>query len=167
MEYRFYYVSHRLKFESWYITSLIFTHVEFLSTYLISLSLSLFFYKDPPSVPQFYANGTSLNGSLTVIMGWTVFVNCSSSSEPPPHLYRWTKKGLVSVTYNQLLRLHYVHHADEGVYTCTVVNTMQPSFGATQNSSNAANFTLNVLCKYIRKNISTFDLLKNAFYLIR
>lgn len=67
---------------------------------------------------------TSSPGTITVIQGYPLELNCSAVGKPNP-LYMWTRLDNARFFSNtSVYSIEYVSFDDEGLYSCTVSNSM-------------------------------------------
>ncbi|XP_052803739.1 hemicentin-1-like isoform X2 [Mya arenaria] len=96
-----------------------------------------------PSVPTIRVDGKAVQGTVKIIEGNSKVFNCSTESNPASN-YSWTyPRGSGS---NSVLQVNdFKHGPDDGVYTCTAQNRLEPSFGSFKNGLNMTTITVNVL----------------------
>ncbi|WAR06014.1 PXDN-like protein [Mya arenaria] len=81
----------------------------------------------PPSRPSCTTIGTSISTSAVLVEGTDSTFSCISYANPPLITYTWSTpgRGQVSGANVTLTKVH--HHADQGQYTLTATNTMDPT----------------------------------------
>ncbi|WAR05433.1 hypothetical protein MAR_020802 [Mya arenaria] len=82
---------------------------------------------NPPVTPSCTINATLISTTAILLNGTDGNIICTSSAMPTPISYTWSTqgRGIVSGAYLSLTNVQ--HPADQGQYTLTVTNTMDPT----------------------------------------
>ncbi|WAR06452.1 SYG2-like protein [Mya arenaria] len=98
----------------------------------------------PPGIPSCYINGTSISTTVIIPEGTNRTINCTSSANPPQITYTWSTPGRGQVSRAALSLNNVQHPADQGQYTLTVTNTMDPTGGSTETGISNTTFIVDV-----------------------
>ncbi|XP_052806856.1 kin of IRRE-like protein 1 isoform X1 [Mya arenaria] len=98
----------------------------------------------PPIRPSCTIIGTSISTTVILVEGTDRTITCISSANPPLITYTWSTPGHRQVSGASLKLPNVQHTADQGLYTLTVTNTMDPTGGNTETGTNNTAFPLNI-----------------------
>ncbi|WAR04819.1 PXDN-like protein [Mya arenaria] len=99
---------------------------------------------DPPHTPLCTISGTSISTTVVLVEGTDSTITCTSSANPPLITYIWStpRRGLLSGASLSLINVQ--HLADQGQYTLTITNTMDPTGGKLETGTNSTMFSVDV-----------------------
>ncbi|XP_052806752.1 hemicentin-1-like isoform X4 [Mya arenaria] len=98
----------------------------------------------PPHTPLCTISGTSISTTVVLVEGTDSTITCTSSANPPLITYIWStpRRGLLSGASLSLINVQ--HLADQGQYTLTITNTMDPTGGKLETGTNSTMFSVDV-----------------------
>ncbi|XP_052265090.1 carcinoembryonic antigen-related cell adhesion molecule 5-like isoform X2 [Dreissena polymorpha] len=98
-----------------------------------------------PTPPAFYITSTAVNGTVKIIEGNSLTIQCVSQSNPAAS-YTWTHGGIILSNGQNLLLSNPRSPSDAGVYECRAENILTPTGGPTQSpQSSTSRLTLDIL----------------------
>ncbi|WAR05850.1 HMCN2-like protein [Mya arenaria] len=110
--------------------------------------------RNPPSSPSCTISGTSISGTATLVEGADRTFTCTSSAYPTPITYTWSTPGRGQVTGASLTLTNVQHTADQGKYTLTATNAMDPTEGNMETGTNNTTFYVDVQYEPSTPNVS-------------
>ncbi|WAR06012.1 HMCN1-like protein [Mya arenaria] len=97
-----------------------------------------------PRAPSCSIKGTSISTTVILVEGTDRTINCISSANPPLMTYTWSTPGRGQVSGASVSLTNVQHTADQGQYTLTVANTMDPTGGNTETGTGNTMFSVDV-----------------------
>ncbi|WAR06304.1 PXDNL-like protein [Mya arenaria] len=95
----------------------------------------------PSSAPSCTISGTSILTTAILVEGTDNTFSCISSANPPSNTYTWSTPGREQVSGANLTLINVQHTADQGQYTLTATNTMDPTRGNTETGTSNTSFS--------------------------
>ncbi|XP_052803025.1 hemicentin-1-like isoform X6 [Mya arenaria] len=97
-----------------------------------------------PRAPSCTIGGTSISTTAILVEGIDRNISCISSANPPLISYTWSTPGRGQVSGASLSLVNVQHPADQGQYTLTVTNTMDPTGENTETGTGNTMFSVDV-----------------------
>ncbi|WAR05471.1 HMCN1-like protein [Mya arenaria] len=98
----------------------------------------------PPSKPSCTISRTSISSTAVLVEGADSTISCISFANPPLITYTWSTPGRGQVSGANLTLTNAQHTADQGQYTLTVTNTMDPTGGSMEPGTTNTSFSVNI-----------------------
>ncbi|XP_052805971.1 hemicentin-1-like isoform X1 [Mya arenaria] len=98
----------------------------------------------PPRKPSCTISGTTISTTAILVEGTARTINCTSSANPPLITYTWSTPRRGQVSGASLSLINVQHSADQGQYTLTVTNTMDPTGENMETGTSNTMFSVDV-----------------------
>ncbi|WAR06303.1 hypothetical protein MAR_021672, partial [Mya arenaria] len=95
-----------------------------------------------PSRPLCTINTTTISTNAVILEGTDCIISCTSEAFPTPITYSWSTPGRGLVYEKKLFLKNVTHTSDNGQYTLTVNNTMDPTVGNAETGTNTTAFSV-------------------------
>ncbi|WAR06600.1 HMCN2-like protein [Mya arenaria] len=100
--------------------------------------------KNSPRAPSCTISGTTISTTAILVEGTDRTINCTSSANPPLITYTWSTPRRGQVSGASLSLINVQHTTDQGQYTLTVTNTMDPTGENMETGTSNTMFSVNV-----------------------